>query len=127
MSERKPYPHERLGWEEFLKRYSREDTSDHGMTEDQVYEFERELYEKCLEAVGCDFEGDNLFDLSLVLLRDYEKPHWQPVPRTMMDSTEAEYIAAEDVAHFNLTIAMDDYRRARVGLKFHRERKAGKK
>ena len=111
MNERTPYPLERLGYDEFIERYSKGDTSDPGLTEDEFYEFKRELYEMCLEKIGVDFEMMHLFHFELSLIKNGWAPRTLPVPHTEMDSTDGELYEALDVAKYNLSIVQEAFDR----------------
>lgn len=119
---RTPYPSSRMSYEDYLAKYSKGDTMESGLSEDELYEFERELFERCLEVLGCDFERMNLFHLQLVIRNTHDRPNWVPVPVVGMDATEATYFDALKVTEYNLSVAHSEFQRAWRGMEFYRDR-----
>lgn len=113
MSERTPYPRNRMDYyDEYIPKFSKGDTIDPGLTDDEWYEFKREIYELCLARLGCDFEGDDLFHFELDLIKEGRRPHSTPVPNIYYENEEPtldDFYKALEIAQFNLSCAQDEF------------------
>lgn len=109
MNERTPYPRDRMDYyDEYIPKFSKGDTSDPGLTDDEWYEFKREMYELCLARLGCDFEGDDLFHFELDLNKDGRRPSSVQVPNVhwlLEDPSLDDHYKALEMAMFNLSCA----------------------
>lgn len=114
------YPHERMEWGEYIQKYSR-GKGDPGPTREEFEEIQRKVYELALEEMGCDFEGDDLFEVSLVNIHTHYRPQWVPVPCSGLGASVEALEEELQMAHFNLQVAMSEFDRAYRTLRWKKE------